>query len=356
MLKRAQSLAAATVDRLVHKVALSRGAASRQRSPAESLGPTERVRVLEQIASFYDAREHELFPAPAAPHFERSETRLSDGGVRIDLAWPSAHRSLEPAARPRIDEDARNRRAVARLYLGHGAAKGPRPAVILIHGYLGGQMVFEERAFSVPFLRERGLDVALAVLPFHAERGPAGKLGVGRPRFPSSDPRLTIEGFRQAMLDLRTLVQHLYDHDATAVGAMGMSLGGYSSALLSTVEPRLSFVVPMIPLASIADFAAADDRYVGTFSQKREQHEALERAHRAISPLARPVLVPPKGRLVIGARADRITPPQHAEKLAAHLGSELVWLHGSHLVQLGRRQAFARMMRMLEALELIPRR
>lgn len=36
---------------------------------------------------------------------------------------------------------------------------------------------------------------------------------------------------------------------------MGMSLGGYSTSLLATVEPRLAFAVPIIPLASVADFA-----------------------------------------------------------------------------------------------------
>lgn len=359
MLRRAQSLAASTVDRLFHKVALSRGASSRARSAAESLGPTERVRALEAVAAYYGEREALLYPSPPAMTPEAVEHVLPDGGRRIDLRWTSAHRSLDPEAQVKLDGDERNARAVARLVL--GPERG-RPAIVLVHGYLGGQLAFEERAFAVPFLRSRGLDVALAVLPQHGERGArlsgmGGKLGIARPRFPSSDPRMTVEGFRQAILDLRTLVAHLLDvRGASAVGVMGMSLGGYTSALLATVEPRLSFVAPMIPLASIADFARADDRYVGTFTQQHEQHEALERAYASVSPLARPVLVPPAGRLVLGARADRITPPGHAEKLAAHFGVEVTWFHGGHLVQVGRRQGFARLMRTLEALELIPRR
>jgi pimeloyl-ACP methyl ester carboxylesterase len=348
MLRRAQLAAAAAVDRVAHKVALSRSAGSRARSSAESLGPTERMESLRSIASFYEEKSEGLFVEPASGGVEARETTLADGGRRIDLTFTSQHRSLDPAVAPRLDDDPKNQRAEARLYVGPGA---PRPAILLIHGYLGGHFRFEERAFSVPFLRSRGLDVALLVLPFHGNRGV-----VGRPRFPSSDPRVSIEGFRQAILDARTVIRYLGEtHGTTAFGAMGMSLGGYTSALLATVAPELSFVVPMIPLASIADFAAADGRYVGTATQQREQHEAVERAYRVVSPLGRTPLVPREGRLVIAAEADHITPRHHAEKLAAHFQSELVTFPGSHLLQLGRRQAFARVMRMLEKLDLIPR-
>lgn len=345
MFRRAQEAAAAAVDRVAHKLALSRGKGARARSPSEALGPIERMAVLREITAFYEGREAELFPPPELPAMRTRETELRDGGRRIDLSWTSAHVSLHPETRARLDDDPRNREAVARLYVG----PGKRPAILLIHGYLGGHVRFEERAFSVPFLRARGLDVALLVLPFHGPRGV-----VGRPRFPGSDPRFSIEGFRQAMLEARTVMRYLKDtHGTTDIGAMGMSLGGYTSALLATVEPELRFVVPMIPLASIADFAAADGRYVGTATQQREQHEAVERAYRVVSPLGRAPLVPQRGRLVLAASADRITPARHAEKLAAHFQSELFTFPGSHLVQLGRRQAFGRVMRMLEELDLI---
>jgi pimeloyl-ACP methyl ester carboxylesterase len=349
MLKAARLAAAAAVDRVFHGVALSRGESSRRRSTAESLGPRERMTTLAEVASFYAERADHIFPAPArASVAVVHEQPLRDGGRRIDLRWPSEHRSLHPEITPQLDHDARNAEARARLFVGPGTTA--RPAVLLFHGYLGGEPRVEEELLSARFLRSRGLDVALCVLPFHGARGK-----LGRPPFPSSDPRFSIEGFRQAIIDARSVIAHLRTvHGTPAIGAMGMSLGGYTSALLATVAPELSFVVPMIPLASIADFAANDGRYVGTATQQREQHEALERAFAAVSPLARAPLVPRAGRLVVAAEADRITPITHARKLADHFESELVTFPGGHLLQLGRRQAYARVMRMLEGLGLIP--
>ena len=347
---------AAGVDTGFRKLALSRSASSRARSRSEQLGPRERAAALTAIAELYGEAakdEASFFPAGADPSEviaspPKGTAPTREGGVRVlDLSWQSVH---EPhvAELSERHRDPVNERAVARAFLHDDA---PRTAVILVHGYLSGAFAVEERAFPVRWMLSRGLDVVLAVLPFHGLRGT-----LARPRFPSSDPRLTIEGFRHAMRDLRTLVRWLKARGAPAVGAMGMSLGGYSTALLATVEPELAFAAPFIPLASIADFARSDDRFVGTHSQREEQHTLLERAHMSVSPLHRAPLVPPEGRLVIGARADRITPLAHSEKIAAHWDAPLVVFDGGHLIQSGRREGFRAFARMLESRGLVPPR
>jgi pimeloyl-ACP methyl ester carboxylesterase len=233
-----------------------------------------------------------------------------------------------------------NRTAHARLYVkGRG-----RPAVIVVHGYLGGQWALEERAWPIEWLQRRGLDVAVAVLPFHGLRGrPEG----GAPPFPGADPRFTNEGFRQAVADLRVLIAHLRERGAPAVGMMGMSLGGYTTSLMATLEPDLSFAVPLIPLASLADFARDQGR-LGAGPKVAEQHAALEAANYVVSPLARPARLPASRMLVVGAEGDRVTPVAHAERLAKHLGAPLMRAAGGHLVQVWRREAFRAVRGMLE--------
>ena len=68
---------------------------------------------------------------------------------------------------------------------------------------MGGQWLLEENQWPLEWLLRRGLDVALPVLPLHAARAGSHRGA----RFPSSDPRLTNEGFRQAVTDIRTLVR-----------------------------------------------------------------------------------------------------------------------------------------------------
>ena len=125
-----------------------------------------------------------------------------------------------------------------------------------------------------------------------------------------------------------------------------MSLGGYSTALFATLEPDLSFAVPLIPLASVADFAREQGR-LGTGENADLQHAALEAANRVVSPLARPSLVPPERVLIAAAAADRVTPIAHAERLAAHFDVPLLRVHGGHLLQTWRATAFREMKAML---------
>ena len=159
------------------------------------------------------------------------------------------------------------------------------------------------------------------------------------PPFPGADPRMTNEGFRQAMHDIRALVRWLRRRGAPQVGVMGMSLGGYTTSLLLTVEPDLAFGVPIIPMASVADFAHEKGR-LGPPAQAAEQHRLLEAANHVVSPFARPSLTAPDRVLIIGGEADRITPMRHAERLAGHFGAPLFRYAGGHLLQVGIRQGY----------------
>ncbi len=320
---------------------------NRTQSRAERLPHDERMRALDAIRDAYGAPEiwasPDAFfepPAPIAPPLRRVRAM---GGVEVyDARWPSKFEPFLPALRAKYLSFEDNRTAHARLYVG----ERPRPAIVMIHGYLAGQWAVEERAWPIRWLAER-FDLALPVLPFHALRGPRNRRAP--PPFPGTDPRVTNEGFRQAIFDLRTLVRFLRARGSPSVGVMGMSLGGYTTSLLATVERDLAFAVPIIPLASLADFALEQGR-LGTGDEARLQHDALEEANRIVSPLARPSLVARGGVLVVAAESDRITPLGHAERLARHFDARVVRFPGGHLLQFGRSDAFRAIGRWLTAL------
>jgi pimeloyl-ACP methyl ester carboxylesterase len=315
------------------------------RAQAESMSHEDRMVRLEAIRATYGAPEllqgDAFFPRPPETQVRSQHVRgLPSGGECLQIAWASTSEPFDPGVRERYLAHVPNRTGHARLYV-----KGSRrPAAILVHGYMSGQWAIEERAWPIDWMQRRGLDVAVVVLPFHGLRGrPEG----GAPPFPGADPRFTNEGFRQAVADLRVLIAHLRERGAPAVGMIGMSLGGYATSLMATLEADLAFAVPLIPLASLADFARDQGR-LGTGPRVREQHAALEAANFVVSPMARPAKVPASRMLVVGAEGDRVTPVAHAERLAAHLGAPLLRAAGGHLVQVWRRQAFRAVRGMLE--------
>jgi pimeloyl-ACP methyl ester carboxylesterase len=323
---------------------------------AAAMSHADRLIALEQVQRIYDRPEHysdpsAFFPGPASIEPRVSRVRAiggTDPGSVVDLTWPSAFETFCPDVSDLYLGHELNGTAAARLFLHGGRA---RPTVILVHGYRCGIFALEERLWPVQWLYERGLDVALAVLPFHAVRARRGP-----PLFPSSDPRITNEGFRQAAFDLRSLAQFFRDRGAEAVGMMGMSLGGYTTGLMTTIDDSLDFAVPMIPCSSIADVARAVGLLVGTPEEQALQHAGLEAAHRVVSPISRPTRMSADRLLVIGAHADRITPISHAQRMAEHYGAPLETFHGGHLLQFGRGDAFRAIGRMLERLGIISAR
>jgi pimeloyl-ACP methyl ester carboxylesterase len=214
----------------------------------------------------------------------------------------------------------------------------PRPVAILVHGYLMGRLSIDERVWPVGYLDTTGLDAALVVLPFHGQR--ADPTRSGRPEFPGRDPRMANEGFRQVIQEIRQLAGWLRREGHPAVGVIGMSLGGYAAALAATSETELDFVAPIIPLASLADFALEQGHLAPSPELRAREFALLERVYAVASPLARKPRVPSERVLVLGGKADRITPLSHAKRLARHFDVPLTTFRGGHLVQLGRADAW----------------
>lgn len=276
-------------------------------------------------------------PPPPAKVSVRHADDLPDGGAVLDLAWPSAYEPFLASYREEMERFPENLTAHARWF----RARSPRPVLICLHGFAGGPFAFEEKVFGVRAFLDAGLDVVLFQLPFHGRRKPGG-----RPLatwFPSPHLVRTNETFGQAIHDLRQLVAFLRARDAPGVSVIGMSLGGYTTALLASVEPSLTAAIPMIPLTDMPSL-------MWTLG---EGTDALDRAHRGgvaqgdvaqvfrvHSPLARPPLVPRDRRFIIAGTGDRITTPAHAKLLWEHWERPAIhWFSGGHLLHYGRGQA-----------------
>jgi pimeloyl-ACP methyl ester carboxylesterase len=299
-----------------------------------------------------------FFPTPELPQV--TVTGQSEGplGIRVaELAYPSTYEPFFAPARPLHDAAIENHTAHARWWTsGDG-----RPTIVLLHGWGGGSHWVTARAFAVPYWLRHGFDVAAFVLPFHGARAPAVRqLGRSGALFPSPNPLRTNEGFGQAIHDLRALAMWLRAHGASAVGAMGMSLGGYTTSLWASVAGPddaggLDFAVAMIPAVSMARLFWRHGEHNATRRKAADAgitEDLLADAFAVHAPTTRPVRLPAARLAVIAGRGDRITPPEQAETLAQHWGVAPLWFDGGHLAQVGRAEALRTVRRQLCALGL----
>ncbi|HMG56400.1 MAG TPA: hypothetical protein VK601_23030, partial [Kofleriaceae bacterium] len=206
------------------------------------------------------------------------------------------------------------------------------------------QHLVTERTFAVDYWLRHGYDVAAFVLPLHGDRAPgAWRSGA---LFPSRNPMRTNEGFGQAIHDLRALSRFLRGRGAPAVGALGMSLGGYTTALWASVAGLgddaaggIDFAVAMIPAVAMARLMWRHAEHSPARARAAAAgvtEDLLADAFAVHAPTTRPARLTADRLFVIGGRGDRITPPEQAEALAAHWGVAVRWFDGGHLAQLGR--------------------
>ncbi len=319
-----------------------------------------RVRLLE-LAAVYSAdtlgAPSPFFPAP--PPATMMLEPQGDGPLGthvVDLAWPSEYAPFHPLAHDLHMRVTENLTAHARWWT---SGKG-RPTIVLLHGWGGGNHWVTARSFMVPYWLRHGFDVAAFVLPFHGDRAPGTSVTRSGALFPSPNPLRTNEGFGQAIFDLRSLAMYLRSRGSSAIGAMGMSLGGYTTSLWASVAGPddlggLDFAVAMIPAVSMAKLFWSHGENSPTRARAAKAgvtEELLAEVFAVHAPTTRPARIPRERLAVIAGRGDRITPPDQAETLAAHWGVDVQWFDGGHLAQVGRGDALREVRRQLGALGL----
>lgn len=338
--------ASAALDRSVVRFMERRMAPNR----APKLEGNARTQLIELAAAYSDGTlgvPSSFFPDPEAPNAKLVSAGDGPLGTQVvDLSWPSTYEPFLPIARELYAAVPENHTAHARWWT---SGRG-RPTIVLLHGWGGGNHWVTARTFMVPYWLRHGFDVAAFVLPYHAVRAPQG-----RPMFPSPNPVRTNEAFGQAIYDLRALAVFLRARGASAVGAMGMSLGGYTTSLWASVAGAedaggVDFAVAMIPAVSFARLMWRHGETSPTRARAAKAgitEDLLVDAFAVHTPTTRPARVPRTHLAVVAGRGDRITPPDHAEELAKHWGVDISWFEGGHLAQVGRGDALRGVRRQL---------
>jgi len=289
----------------------------------EALGMYERRGWLRDPASYHQRPE-----APA-----RVEVR----DVTLPGLWYE-HLSFESGYAPWPDEPGRNRwlaygpnqTAHARLFRHAGA---PRPWVVCVPGYRMGRLLFDYVGFRVQWLhRALGLNVAVPVVPFHGPRQVGARSGDG---YLTGDFLDTIHAQTQTIWDVRRLIAWLrHEERAPGVGVYGLSLGGYTTALLAALEPDLDCVIAGLAPSNFAVLLKSNSPglIVRLTEATGYPWAGVDRLLRVVSPLAMPRLVPKDRCYLFGGIADGLASPGQTRALWRHWGRpRCVWYRGGHV-------------------------
>jgi pimeloyl-ACP methyl ester carboxylesterase len=266
------------------------------------------------------------------PLLERPEIRRARTGA-IDFE----HLRFESGYEPRAEEPGRDAwRAHAVNRTAHAwvvrRGEGAGPWLVCLHGYQMGLPAIDLRAFEVEKLhRARGLNLALPVLPLHGPRKAGRRSGDG---FLAGDPLSTVHAFAQAMWDVRRLLTWVRAQGATRISVFGLSLGGYATALLASLDDGLAGAIAGVPLADVsrAVWRHGPPLQIRYFEERGVVHEEVSEVLRVVSPLALEPKLPRERRFLFGAVADRLVPPDQVRDLWRHWERpRIVWYQGGHV-------------------------
>ncbi len=280
-----------------------------------------------------------------------------DDGVCETLRFDSPFMPVNPRLHRKYLRNKQNRVAHARYWRHHG--KEARPTIVAVHGFAADLYVLNEWYFALPWFYRMGCDVALFTLPFHGSR--QGRLspfsGHG---FFAGGPSHLNEAVAQSVMDFRILLRWLKEErGAPAVGVAGVSLGGFTSAILAGVEKGLAFSIPSVPVITLPDLVSEWEP-VGTTLRTvlRVTGRTLVDARKLIAvscPLTYNCVLPKEHRLIVGGVGDRLAPPKHSRVLWEHWERcDIHWFPGSHLVHLDRGRYLDETAHFLKRIDFLP--
>ena len=273
-------------------------------------------------------REYHAQPPPlTAPHLERGRVRGFD----------FEHLSFESEYEPHVQEPgrdrflayARNRTAHAWVLRHHGAE---RPWLVCVHGFRMGSPRIDLSVFDPALYHDKlGLNLLVPVLPLHGPR----KVGLrSGDRFLDGDAIDTLHAEAQAIWDIRRLLSWIRSTGAGSIGVYGLSLGGYTTALLASLESDLACAIAGVPLADMARIfwhhgPELHVRHAETLGLGRDE---LERVFHPIAPLSMEPRVPKAHLAIFGGVCDRIVPVEMVRDLWNHWERpHIEWYQGGHL-------------------------
>ena len=276
---------------------------------------------------------------PASPRAERLA-----GGTVDNIAFTSSFTAINPAMRSRWSAFKSNNTVRAQHWRHDD---GPRPTLCVIHGFMGSSYLVNGRFFTLPWYYRSGYDVLMYTLPFHGRRAERFSPFSGFGYFAGGLAGFA-EAMAQAVHDFRSIVDYLRHTGVDRIALTGISLGGYTSALVASVDDRLEAVIPNCPVVTpktmFDQWFPANKLVDLGLRLSGISPDELVAGLSYHCPLNYPPLVPKDRRMIITGLGDRMAPPDQALMLWEHWDRcALRWFPGSHVMHVSQLDYLRRM-------------
>jgi pimeloyl-ACP methyl ester carboxylesterase len=206
-----------------------------------------------------------------------------------------------------------NDMARARIFLSDEGFRAP--TVIFLHALMSAHDVGYCRIAAR--LNRRGWNAALMHLPYHYSRVPRGQFN-GALALTSNLPQ-NAETLRQAVTEVRQLMEYLRGNGCPDFGMIGTSYGGWVGSLVSFLEREFRFVTLLQPIADVehAIWESPASSVIRKSLLAVGIRPGVSRRHAHLtSPLHGRPACEGKRVLIIGGTYDTITPPSVLKRLA----------------------------------------
>ena len=272
-----------------------------------------------------------------------------EDGVCELLSFDSPFKAVNPKVRDVYAKQKRNSRAVAQHWRHND---GPRPTICVIHGFMADPYWLNRAFFALPWFYAQGYDILLYTLPHHGARQARFSPFSGHGMFAGGMSNIN-ESMAHAVHDFRIYMDYLESTGVNKIGVTGISLGGYTSALLAAVEERLHFSIPNVPVVSLMDLMLEwFPLNIPLKALLKFGDGGIYEARHMLavhSPLTYQPLIPKERLMVIAGAGDRLASPKHARLLWDHWDRcGIHWFPGNHLIHLDKGKYLKEMVRFMK--------
>ncbi len=207
------------------------------------------------------------------------------------------------------------------------------PCVIVLH-ILGGDD--GPARIIAKSLAQNGIGSVFMYMAYYGPRRPRGK---GRIRLISTNIPRSMAGIRQTVLDVRRLTAWMDSRkeiDSKNLGIVGVSLGGFMTALSAEMEPKLGRVAILLAGGGLADGFYAHKhpeaaKYRKLYESLGGNKKILQTLLAPVDPLTCAANLKNRKVMMLAAKRDEVVPASMAEKLWEATGRQkILWYNTTH--------------------------